>query len=167
RVDGNLFDYTLNHSIDGIAYKAGLDLLTARAMLDLYPFAGGFRLTGGVAYNDNRISATSTPTSPIRIGNETFTPEEVGTLTGKVSYQPVAPFAGFGYSVRLASWLQFSADAGVLYQSGIKVRLTGSSPFASTSLFQTEAHRESQTIASKLGITDFYPVLSLTALIRF
>jgi hypothetical protein len=88
-----------------------LNLSSFQVMGDWYPGDGGFRLTGGVVANDNKVTITGT--------NAT-----VGTTAGatvnseiKLSKSP-APYLGIGYSTRPkdAKGFGFVFDLGVMVQ---------------------------------------------------
>lgn len=77
---------------------------------DWYPGDGGFRFSGGVVFNDNKISVAGT-------GNVNGT---AGTVNGEIKLsQDPAPYLGLGYSVRprIAKGWGFNMDAGVMFQN--------------------------------------------------
>src|SRR5688500_6002440 len=54
RVGGNAFSYSRTFDQDdGDEFDLDLELRTFTALLDLHPFGGGFRLSGGVVSNSN------------------------------------------------------------------------------------------------------------------
>jgi hypothetical protein len=57
----NYFDYSFNSSTNDVNYDAKARLRTFDALLDWFPFDSGFRLSGGVVYNGNKIDATGKP----------------------------------------------------------------------------------------------------------
>jgi hypothetical protein len=58
RGTGNVFNYSTNFTSDGINATAKLNLASAGASLDIYPFRLGFRLSPGVLfYNQNQLTA--------------------------------------------------------------------------------------------------------------
>lgn len=102
---GNVSDFGSNANLS-------IDLTWSSVQLvgDWYPGAGGFRLTGGVVFNDNKITLTGT-------GNVNGTP---GTVNGEIKMsQDPAPYLGLGYSIRprAAKGLGFNVDAGVMFQN--------------------------------------------------
>src|SRR5579864_1886467 len=72
RLDANILSFDYNRTIDGIPYKFGVNLRSGGPLIDVYPFAGGFHLTGGVRINGNGADVNATPASSVRIGNDTF-----------------------------------------------------------------------------------------------
>ena len=63
---------------DGVEYDGDLRLRSFGGTVDVYPFGGGFRLSGGARINRNRIELEATPTTNVEIGSRTFTPAEIG-----------------------------------------------------------------------------------------
>src|SRR3954453_17802217 len=62
RLGANGFNYTDDHRrVSQIEYNATARLRRAPALLDWRPGGGGFRLSGGLVYNDTRIAAHSLP----------------------------------------------------------------------------------------------------------
>ncbi len=59
RATGNVFGYSTTFTTEGIGADAKLNLKSAGAALDIYPFHKGFRISPGLLfYNQNQISAT-------------------------------------------------------------------------------------------------------------
>ncbi|MGC2980882.1 hypothetical protein, partial [Enterococcus faecalis] len=64
----NYFDFSHSASTNNVNYDFKLKLNTWDALLDYHPFSSGFRLTGGLIYNANKIDAHAKPN-----GNGTYT----------------------------------------------------------------------------------------------
>jgi hypothetical protein len=92
---------------------------------DWYPSDGGFRVSGGVVFNDNKITLDGTGTVN-GIANQTIN-AEVKMSDG------VAPYIGLGYSTRpkMAKGFGFIVDLGVMFQNP-KATLTSSASAADT-----------------------------------
>jgi hypothetical protein len=167
RLDASALSFDYNRTISGIPYKFSTDLRSGGPVLDFYPFGGGFRLSGGARINGNKADVTSTPASSIRVGSNTYTPAQIGTLSGNVDYNRVAPYVGLGYGGRVTSWLELGVDAGVLYQGKPRVSLGASGAFANNPALQADLDQARASIKSKIDWTAWYPVLMLSALFRF
>lgn len=60
RVDGNFFNYSDNFTTNGIQATAKLNLASAGAAVDVYPFHVGWRISPGLLfYNGNQLTATT------------------------------------------------------------------------------------------------------------
>lgn len=56
---------------DDLEYDGDLKLKSFGAMVDLYPFGGSFRISGGARINKNRAEVRATPTGTFELGNAT------------------------------------------------------------------------------------------------
>jgi hypothetical protein len=168
RANGNLFGLSKDVESDGIQYDGKLKLRSLGVLGDFYPFESGFRVTGGAYYNDNHVNLTATPSGPVTIGGTSYTPAEVGSLTGSAEYNKFTPYAGLGYtSNRGDAGLSFVFDAGVMFQGRPDITLAGSGPITSSPSFQADLERERQQIRSDLKWTRFYPAVRAGVAYRF
>ena len=97
-----------------------MNLLTVPLLLDYHPFPeSGFRISAGIAYNDNKVTATATPNKPVTIYNTTYQPASLGTVKAKLTMtNKIAPIFAIGYDssfINNKSW-SFNAEAGIMYQ---------------------------------------------------
>ncbi len=139
RFGGNYF--SISHALNsgGVHYDGTVRLQSFTLLADWHPFHGVFRLTGGVAYNDNRFSLTATPSGgTYTINGRPYSASKVGLLTGVVAFNRADPYFGIGLGdpFRGGHWT-FGLDLGVLYQGTPKVSLTApgtapNTPFAHT-----------------------------------
>ena len=168
RANGNFFGMSKDVDSDGVNYNGKLKLFSMGLLGDFYMFESGFRLTGGAYYNKNRVNLTATPTSSTEIGGTVYTPAEIGSLTGRASYNKFTPYAGLGYtSNRGEPGLSFVFDAGVMFQGRPEIALSGNGAITSTPGFQADLERERQEIADDLKWTRFYPAVRLGVAYRF
>lgn len=78
---------------------------------DWYPGAGGFRMSGGVVFNNNKITLNGT-------GTVNNVPNQTVNAEVKMS-DGIAPYAGIGYSTKPkdAKGFGFVFDLGVMFQN--------------------------------------------------
>lgn len=148
---------------DDVEYDGDLRLRSFGGTVDLYPFGGGFRVSAGARINRNRIDLEATPTTAVQIGDQTFTPAEVGVLTGRVDANRFAPLVTLGWGGGLTPGLKFGIDAGAMFQGSPRVselRATGS--FANDPIFQAALERERREIEGDIDRFKVYPVLQLS-----
>jgi hypothetical protein len=167
RVVGNYFFLKYDKTIAGIDYKTDLNLASVGGMLDIYPFGGMFRITGGFRYNMNGFDLTAAPNGSITIGGTTYTAAEAGTVTGSTNFRNFAPYAGIGIGFTIADTIEFGADAGVLFQGNANVSMKGTGTLSSTGGFLADAGAEAQQIEDALTFLEYYPVIRLHLLYRF
>jgi len=153
----------------GIKYKSDLHLESIPILLDLHPFHGNFRITGGVYYNKNNAGLSSFIGAGQEIGG---VPVPVDTnLNANVSWsEEWAPYLGIGWgnaaddnTLDSPIALGFSLDIGAFYQGSPDVLLTESSGLVPPA----DLLREQQQLEDDLSSFKFYPVITLGIHIRF
>ena len=130
-------------------------------MLDLF-LVGGLRLSGGARIAASDLSASGQLAQSVEIGDEIYTPSEVGTLTGAIVTQTVAPYFGIGFGNVALSRVGFFADIGFALHGSPELTLTASEgSLASDPAFGADLDREAQSFEDDIDWYTFYPVLSL------
>lgn len=173
------FDYSETREASDIEYDGDAEARFANAFLDWHPFGGGFRLTGGALYNDSEVRGQSlVPASgTYDIGGVPVPANLVGTLAGRIEFDPIVPYAGLGWGNALQSQrsLSFSFDLGVAFIGAGDVTLTPQIPAGSPlndpiarALLDIQLEREARDIEEDLEQDyDLYPVLSIGVAYRF
>lgn len=96
-----------------------LSLNSVQVLGDWYPIASGLRLSGGLVFNNNKITIAGT-------GNVNNKP---ATVNGEVKLSDsVSPYLGVGYSTRPkdAKGFGFNFDLGVMFQNpSVSLTATG------------------------------------------
>jgi hypothetical protein len=156
-----------SREFDDLDFTLDLASPSWMALVDLSP-AGSFRLTGGLVYFGSNHELRAELTQSVEIGSQTYTPQQVGTLTGLFETKEVAPYAGIGFG-RLGGrrGLGFAVDLGVAFQGEPDVQLSASGPIASLPQFQADLAQEEQNIQEDAKPFRFYPVLSLALVFGF
>jgi hypothetical protein len=135
--------------------------------IDIHPGAGPFRLSGGYLRNDNRIEAVSAPTGIEEIGDSFYTPSQIGTLNGLVTFDDAALFAGLGWDWSRDGGFGMSLDLGVVSQGDPFVDLQATGTAASAPAFQQDLAAEEEEIRAELEDLDVVPYLTLGFVFRF
>ncbi len=152
-----------------IAYQADLHLESVPILLDLHPFHGGFRITGGVFYNRNEIDLSSVvDASTIGGFGSGFGTTTVNANVGWS--EEFAPYLGIGWgnaaddnTLDLPIAVGFSLDIGAFYQGSPGVVLTESTGTVSAPDLAIEAAQ----IEDDLSDLKFFPVITVGIHIRF
>ena len=102
----------------GSTLTVDLGLSSVQLVGDWYPSDGGFRVSGGVVFNNNKITINGTGATVGTATNQTVNAEI------KMS-DSLSPYLGVGYSTRPkdASGFGFNFDLGVMFQNP-KVTIT-------------------------------------------
>jgi len=168
RLSTNYFRFGHSDTVDDVTYKGNLGLFSIGLLGDLYPWESGIRFTGGVYYNENQAKFHATPTGPVTIGSTTYTPAQVGTLSGRISYRDFAPYAGIGYtSNRNEPGFGFTGDLGVMFQGGPRVELSSTGTANSMPGYATSLAQERDNIRNEADWSEFYPVARVGIVYRF
>jgi hypothetical protein len=162
-VDGGSLSYDYDESrarFDG-KFRLGTGVLLA----DWHPYASGFRLSGGLLYNNQRFSGTAQPIG--RTINSTPY-SSVGMLDGRLTFSKASPYVGVGWGLarRTGSRLYFSADLGVMYQRPSAMLTGACSPVLSASAC-TQLHTEETEFREGADELRLYPVISVGFGLRF
>lgn len=172
---GSLSD---RRSVSDIDYDATADLRSASAWLDWHPGGGGFRLTGGLLYNDSRVDGRSRPSAggTYDIGGVRLPASQVGTLRARADFDPLAPYAGLGWGNAVAAGgrLRLAVDLGVAFQGKARVHLTADVPAGSPlatpvgqALLAPLLASEERDLEKKAADYDLYPVATIGLSYRF
>jgi len=160
--------YTISEDASDVSYDLKLKMNTLGGLVDLHPGGGGFRLTGGVIFNKNKITATAQATENFDIGNHSYTPSQVGSLVGQIDFKHVAPYAGIGFGNAVSNKkIGIVFDLGVLIQGSPNVALGATGPIASNPTFQQDLAIEETNIQDDLTPIKYYPMVSIGITYKF
>lgn len=152
----------------GIRYDFDVVWDSLSVGVDFHPARSAFRLSGGVLSSDNRLEAVGRTTSNVTIGDNVYTPAEVGTLVGLVSFDDTAPYFGLGWDwSRSKRRFGVSLDLGVLDQGKPRVRLAGTGTLLGDPAFREDLRAEQAELEDSLADLDVIPFASLGFVLRF
>jgi hypothetical protein len=158
----------------GVKYDAKLNLFNVSTLLDYHPWQNsGFRLTGGLVFQDNKVEGNAKPSNgqTIEIGDKTYTQQELQSVKAKVSFaNSVAPYLGIGWgnAVKPGRRWGFSASLGVMFAGSPKVEITPVGARADlVTEIQANIEKERKQLEGDLDSLNIYPVLSLGVSYQF
>ncbi len=168
RANINGLTYNRNDILDDVPYEGDIKLLTIGLLADYYPSESNFRLSAGVYYNNNNLSATATPgaTETIEIGNNTYTGSDIGSMNTGMDFNALSPYIGIGWGNKPSkgNW-SFSFDLGVLYQGAPNIDVEAVPnpllPEAVKNQLAQDIEVERQNLESDLDKYRWYPVVML------
>jgi len=180
RIGVNQFGYSLEETIDGIAYTGDLNLQTISVNGDWHPFNGVFRMTLGAVINNNEIIGSATTANAIEfaIGDNDYSSQNI-KANATINFENVAPYIGFGFdkvSKTRKGGLGFSAEFGVMFQGAPQVNfevvdLNEGTPQAIQDALQEQLdgdiQREIDLIAKDLESFKVWPVASVGLTYQF
>lgn len=157
----------------GIRYDGKLRFGTGFLLADWHPYASGFRLSGGLAYNNQRFAGTARPGGgTININGTNYSSAQVGSLDGRVTFSKASPYLGIGWGLtpRAGSRLYFSADLGVMYQrphASLSGNCGPALPASVCAQLQNDIRAEETEFRDAADDFRFYPVISVGFGLRF
>lgn len=133
-------------------------------MIDVYPFDGGFRISAGGRSNGNKGRVLATPSGPVTINGNTYTPAQVGTLSGKAGTKNFAPMLTVGYGGGIRPGLAFGVDAGAMFQGSVRLHdFTASNAM----IRPQDIEAERRDLQDDIDGYKVYPVLQFSLGYRF
>lgn len=128
-------------------------------MADWHPWKNGFRLTGGIAYNADRIRLNHTVTNSI-----SGLPASVyGTIAAKYKFRVNVPYLGIGYDTGSLgeTGISLSADAGFWFQGQVRSSFTLSGTGQTTPMVIENTRVYLNSLLNKHKLIRTTPMVSL------
>jgi len=173
RVGLNMLDFDIDEEeIEDIEYDIELDFSSFSALADWYVFNGSFRISGGVISMDHEVDLRARGASgeTEEIGDIEYDWDDIGTLSGCVEIDDVAPYVGIGWGNPLTSSRRwgFTCDLGVAFTSSPDVKLSANAlnPAIANAL-SADLEKERKDIEDDLDKFELYPVIAVSFFYRF
>jgi hypothetical protein len=160
------FNYSKSMNSTDVDYDAKLKMSATKVLID-WDIAHGFRISGGLVFNSNKVDVTGRPTGGVyTINGHTYQGSEVGSLDGQIKpSNSVAPYLGIGYGMIGKSGLGFFADLGAYYQgklsTNVNVTCGTALSAAQCTQLRSDVAVEQQKVQDKINGYKWYPVLSI------
>ncbi len=141
------------------AFDASLDWLGA--FLDLYPTSSSFRLSAGAMAVTGDVSVEVESGSPVSIGGNTYSPDQLGRIGGQVTLEPVVPYLGIGWDSRRSNAFGFSLDLGVAVQKfDLELSQSGGTlPAELRQILTQHVDAEEQDLERQINRLGVFPVI--------
>jgi hypothetical protein len=162
----NAYRYKYNTTVNSVNYDFDMNLQTVSALADWYPFSGSFRATGGVFYDNNKISMGANPTGGFYdINGAQYSATGISNLEGRLSFNPAAPYVGIGWGNPVATgkgW-GLTTDIGVLFQGKPRIDMSATCSLAAPTCTQFSADLEAERAKAESDLSNFkwWPVVSI------
>jgi hypothetical protein len=176
RVGINNFGTSADITETDVTYEADLNLSNISTVIDYHPFKNsGFRMTGGLVFQDNNIKGTATPTNgSITIGDQTYTNGQLQSVDSQVSFaNSVAPYLGLGWGnpVKPGKRWGFSLNLGVMFTGSPEIDVTPNYGLNTDQAVRDEIDasidKEIRELEDDLDWLNIYPVISLGVSYQF
>ena len=156
-----------------VDFEANLRLRSFVGLVDLHPGGGGFRFTGGIVRNNNRITLDATVTASVTINKEVYSAADVAGITADTTLGGRwVPYAGIGYGNPVGAGgrrVTFLLDCGVFFQGAPSVTLQARGVAAGTPGLQDNLDQASNDVNQKdlnKGYFKYYPVISFGVAVK-
>lgn len=186
RGGASFFSYSRTFHYDGIYYKGNLDFRNGDVLLDVFPFGGGFHLSGGaLIYNGNNVNATANAPAgqSFSLGSDTYYSSNANhvTGTGKLQFRKAAPELRFGWGnlVPRTRHFSFGIEAGIAFVGlpQMKLALSGTACLdaaqtmcedaATNTTILSDIVTQQNKINDKAKYAQYWPILSIGFGYRF
>ncbi|HPY41810.1 MAG TPA: hypothetical protein PLM98_14905 [Thiolinea sp.] len=169
---------SFNHKADleerYLKYNGKFDFQSYQAIFDWHPYQSWFYVSGGVVYNQNKVTLKATPKNGTYVINgKEYTVNDVGTLNGSLTFDRLSPYVGVGLGnpIRGFKDWSFSAEAGVLIEgipkTTLGVRCGAGLTTGNCSQLQGDVEIEKKYLKNAFDDYKLYPVVSLGISYRF
>ena len=163
----NYGSFTLGQEFGNVDYDVDLTMTSIPLMLDVHPFGGQFRITGGLYIQpETKADLDATPSEPTQIGSHTYPADVIGTLTGKIEVGDVlTPYLGIGIgnAVGEDQRLLVTLDVGVIFQSyDVSLESNGAGMTTANALFREDLQKEEDLLQKDADDWKIFPVVAIS-----
>lgn len=153
---------------DDADYDGSIKLKSFGAMVDVYPFGGNFRLSGGARINRNAVEVSATPNDGATLGNNDYTAAQVGTLSGRAEPNKISPVLTLGWSGQNRRGFMFGFEAGALFQGAMKLdTFTATGTARDNATFRQDLEIERRSLQNDIDKVKIYAILQFAIGYRF
>ena len=170
RGNATFLGFSRDLTVDDNDYDAELKLKSFGAMVDVHPFGGSFRVSGGARINRNRagLSGDFTRQGSVEIDDVTYSGAQVGILTGRARVKKVAPALTLGWAGSNRRGFTFGFELGALFQGAVRIQeFTASGSLRNDPTFQARLRNERQNVQNDVNDYKVYPIIQSSIGWRF
>ena len=164
RVAAHTGSYSRDLHKESIAYNGKLKFENYGGLVDLYPFASGFRLSAGVFGNNNKIDLASKPNQIVTVNGVQYPSALIGSVTGDVKFNRTSPYGGIGWGTKPSGrGFGLTFDLGVLFQGSPKLSVQPhpTVPALVPASFYTNLETERAKTENDIKNYKYYPVVGI------
>lgn len=162
----NRMDLEADVTLDEADVRGDLNWQTIPLLLDIHPFANGFRISGGMVQNNNELLLSAAPGETLTFDAGDYV---VDGLDGIVKFDKTSYYAGIGFGAATGKdgrW-HFSCDLGVMFQGEPQVEATAiATEPAFQGLLDAALEIELDEYRDDIEFLRYYPVVSIGISLR-
>ena len=167
RLEVNGFGWNPTFERDEGTVQGDVEWLSYGALLDCFPAGGGFRVTGGLLLNKNKLKLKADLKKPVELDGNDYS---LSDLNGEVTFNETAPYVGIGYgnAVGAGQRWHFTCDFGVMFQGSPKISASArASDPALQGVVDEALDREVADIQDDADVFKYYPVIAAGVSYKF
>jgi hypothetical protein len=147
---------------EGIDYAAKISTSRLGLFVDLFPFAGRFRFTGGMTSNNYKIELDASGAGRvITVGGKSYTLGADDGLNVQIKFPSSTPYLGFGWGHQQAGGFRMASDVGVMIGKA-KLTAVGRGAQLGSGTEQANIDREAAKLSDGVGKIRILPQLSVS-----
>lgn len=150
---------------DDIEYDVDLEIDSQTLTLDIHPFGGSFFVAIGQSKLDHLIGLVAQVSEPVEIGDNTYTPDEIGSLTAGLDISGSVPYVSLGWrGVEPGFTMSFELGAASIDSPDAALNVICGSAIAGTpqcDQLQADAAVERDRLEDDASDLDFWPFVRL------
>ena len=167
RIGFNTYSYGYNKAITSSGnttdFNGNLKLQSLQALADWHPWEGSFRVSGGLAYNNNKFDMKATPSGgSINVGGVPYPTPAGASVNATIDFNKVAPYLGIGWGrTQKNTGLSFTSDIGILFQGTPNSSITTTGISDPSGTLATDTTKANADMKDALKNFKMYPVISI------
>lgn len=160
RAEASTFSYNDTYTQDAVTYDVGLKLRDAGIYADYRPFAGNFRLVGGVTINTPSASMSAQPAGGFFTLNGNQYDATGESISASIRFPSSMPYVGlgWGYGGYGKTGLSFGVDIGAAIG---KPSFTYTASSGLTTAAGADLQAEADKFAAEVQKIKFYPAFKI------
>ena len=147
---------------EGVSYDAKMNTRRFALLGDYFPFAGSFRITGGMTFNNYKLALDASGAGKvIEVGDGTYTLGPNDGLLVEVKFPSTTPYLGIGWGHQSNSGFRAAFDIGAMIGKA-KVTATSRGTLSSQPGYQENLDKELAELRDGVGQVKAIPQITLS-----
>ncbi|HRH20658.1 MAG TPA: hypothetical protein PLE81_08480 [Brevundimonas sp.] len=163
-------DVEREQGVDDITYGGQLDSGVLGGFVQIHPAESSFFVSGGALFGERSVALSAQPSAPVSIGNQTFTPTQIGRLQGEADLgdRAVAVSTGWDSTFGRVRGLGWRVAAGVAVGPSPEIHMNSvGGTLSSDPILQSQLRIEEGRIEDEAQDYRIYPVVQVGLTWRF
>jgi hypothetical protein len=138
RVTTGLLSTSNAQNVNGYPWESTFHENNVLVALDWRPYAGRWRLSGGLLLGGDYVQKTAQVVGPnYQLNGNLYPVNQAGVVSAKISYAQPAVYLGFGGGTGILKGLTIAFDAGIVIRNG-QLSTSASGPLQANAQFESD-----------------------------